>query len=191
MVAASGMLFMLACFMLAPVAVYALTKARTIGKMGCFFLEKDKSITFKLYKVEGPYVQVEDEKYGVSPSRIRFMGFPLGWPKLFQQVIPCSMYQREDFQPLDLNEPTDWVNLVGSKDSAVEMSAILEPRWLAQIVRGTREGASIEDNRVKKWLPAVTLGIVVAILVFMFYLITKLNGMGAEIGHLEDLVKGM
>jgi len=179
--------FMLLVVFLMPVVLYFFMKLRTLGKLGCFFLEKDKSITFKLHKVSGPHVQVGDELFGISPGRIRFLRYPMNFPSIFQQIVPCSMYQREDYQPLDINDPINWTILKGSNDSSIEISAVLEPRWLAAIVRGTREGAS-EQTKFQRLMPALTLGAVAAVLVFMFYLVMKMNGMSGEIAHLEDLV---
>jgi len=170
-----------------PVIVYLLLKSRVVGKMGCFFLEKDKSITFRLYKVQGRHVAVDDELYGVSPGRIRFIRFPMGWPALFQQVVPVSLYQREDYNPIDINDPVNWTSLAPSKDSSIEVGAVLEPRWLAAIVRGTKEGAP-DQTRMQKLIPALTLGAVAAVLVFMFYVIMKVNGIESDINMLEDVL---
>jgi len=178
--------FMLLFIFLAPFGLYFFLKYRVIGKMGCFFLERDKSINFKLHKVNGPHVEVNDETYGINPGRIRFIKIPIGWPALFQQIVPCSMYQREDYQPIDINEPLDWVRLLSSKDSAIEISSVLEPRWLAAIVRGTREGAP-DQTKFQKWIPILTLGISVAVMVFLFYVMMQVSGISSEVSHLEDL----
>jgi len=158
--------------------------------MGCFFLEKDKSITFNLHKVHGPHVEVGDELYGVSPSRIRFIRFPLSWPSVFQQIVPVSMYQREDYQPLDINSPTDWVKLLPSKDSAIEVSAVLEPRWLAAIVRGTKENAG-EESKLHRMAPILAVGVSAVCLIMIFVVFTKISGLSSELSNLEDLVKLM
>lgn len=186
----STVVMMMMVLILGPVMFYLYTKFRVVGKMGCFFLEKDKSITFKLYKVRGPHVEVDDEIYGVNPKNIRFIRFPFGWPPVLQQVVPCSLYQREDYQPLDINDPVSWAHLIPSKDNAIEISAVLEPRWLAAIVRGTKEGAP-EPGKYQKLLPLMTLGVVVVTLVFLFYLLAQIGGLGGQMSDMQDQINLM
>jgi len=186
----SSIVMMLMVLVLAPVMFYLYTKFKVVGKMGCFFLEKDKSITFKLYRVRGPHVEVDDEIYGVNPSNIRFIRLPLGWPQVLQQIVPCSMYQREDYQPLDINDPINWAHLMPSKDNAIEVSAVLEPRWLAAIVRGTREGAP-EVGKYQKMIPLMTLAVSAITLIFLFYVLMKIGGVSGQVAELEDKVNLM
>jgi len=186
----SSIVMMLMVLILAPVMFYLYTKFRVVGKMGCFFLEKDKSITFKLYKVRGPHVEVGDEIYGVNPKNIRFIRFPFGWPAVLQQIVPVSLYQREDYQPLDINDPINWAHLIPSKDNAIEISAVLEPRWLAAIVRGTKEGAP-EQTRFQRMVPALTLGLAGACLIFIFYLIMKMGGLAGQMSDIQDQINIM
>jgi len=180
--------FMLFVIFGMPVFVYAFVKLRVIGKMGCIFLEKDKSLNFKLHKVKGRTIELADETYGVNPSRIRIMRFPIGWPALFQQSIPVQLYQREDYHPLDMVDPVDWVHLKDGKDSAIMVKSSQEPALFKRLVEGTEEGGS-KLSKTSKLIPMLTLGCAALVLLIMFYLISKIGVLEGEITQAQELIK--
>ena len=172
-----------------PVALLLFQRHRLAGKMLCFFMEKDKSLVPRLLKVQGPLVKFKGETYSVNPKRIRSIRYPTGWPASLQTVLPCGLYQREDFHPEDIIQPTDWVNLDPSKDSAVEVDSVLSPRWLAMFASSAQGGAAGEVPKNLKLMLMLTLGIVVITLIFLFYVMTKIGGVGGSVSDLETLIR--
>jgi len=181
----SGIVFIMFLFVGFPLIMYFFVKFRTIGKMGCFVCEKDKYLVFKLRKVKGPFWEDGNEVYGINPKRVRLLRYPFGWPAFTQQVLPCALYQREDHNPLDIINPLDWNSLKPSKESAIEVGAALEPRWLEQIARGV-SGQGMGITKGQRMLSYIAAGGTVLALLLIFYLISRL---GAISGQLEEIEK--
>lgn len=185
---ASSMILLLGILLLMPVAVYIITKVRVLGKFGCFFLERDKSLSFKLLKPKGPFIEYKGETYGLNPNRIRIVSYPFGWPALLQQTIKICLYQREDHNPVDINEPLNWVQLKPSPESAIDVRTSLEPRWLRSLAHGTAEGAAAE-GKLGRLLPILTLVLAGLTMILCFYLIMKFGGVNSELKDIKEIIK--
>lgn len=156
--------------------LFIFVRLRVAGKMLCLMLEEDKSLLPRLYPVQGDFVYVGDEGYYVYPSRVRLVRYPLGWPRFMQEIVPCALYERGNAEPLE------WIELGKRYVSSVEVGAAMEPRWLANVVKGIREAA---PSRLEKMLPllSVTLGVICMLL--MFFLMSKMSALQTAVNALK------
>ena len=138
-------------------AIYPLlffNKFRTYGKMLCFFLEDEGPIVPRLLKVgdeKGKFAVYKNFRYIVSddPDCKRTIRFPTGWPRFFQENVDAGLWFSNTAQPLQWKTARAQAKKIGV--SPVELDAILDPIWLAQIVRGTQEGLVPEKNWKKSF----------------------------------------
>ncbi len=157
-----------------PICMILVMRHKTVGKMVCFFLEKDKSIRAKLLTVEGDWVRLGKETYQVVPERVRLIKYPMGWPSILQQTVPASQYQRTKATPLD------WVDLSQKGASAIEVGAVMEPTWFAHLVRGHQD--QDKKTKLEKMFPLLALALGGLTLVMIYILLTKLNAISAILG---------
>lgn len=167
-----------------PVGGYFFLKMRTVGRLGVFMLEKDKHVNFMLRKVKGPHWSDKNETYGVDPKRVRLVRYPFGWPAIFQQVIPCALYQREHYQPLDIIQPIDWNSLKSANVNATEVGTVLDPMVLVSILKGA-SGAAPTTSRFQRMFPMLMVGLCTVILLFLFYLLSKVGGLSGQVEEIH------
>jgi len=158
---------MLTVLILFPLALILIMRQKVVGKMLCFFLEEDKSIRAKLLKVKGDFVPFEGEAYLVKAERVRLIRYPMGWPSILQQTIPASQYHRGQV------DPQNWIDLSQKGVSATEVGAVLEPTWMANIVRGIQQKDS--KTRLEKAMPLITIGLGGLSLILIYVVVTKIN----------------
>lgn len=156
----------------------AYTRQITSNKMLCWFLEGDCSARPKLLKVEGDMVSFQGEEYAVTEDRVRNVRYPTGWPSFLQTVVPCSIYERGRFEPLN------WVDLGEPGASSKEVGAALDPLWMVNIVKGTKEGA-VPQTRLEKFGPILAIALSSICLLLLIYVIQKLGSIQSTIDVLN------
>ena len=147
------------------------------GKVLCFFLDADLGVTPQLVKSGETLVKKSDEETQIVTAKaVRWMRVPMGWPPFLQEPVRCLLFKRGTAQPLD------WVNVGNPKIevSAVELSAILDPQWMAQIVKGAREGTG--ESRLQRVLPLISAAVGVIVMVLLLVVLAKL-------GVLEEAIR--
>lgn len=127
-------------------------------------LRKDKSVKPSLGELVDDFVFWGNRAYDVYPDFVRIALYPMGWPALFQEPIPSSLYLEEDAVPLD------WVTLDTRYVRSMELRAALDENFLRKLVHeSVQEGQKLPFN-VRKWLPMAILGIGAAGLIVMIVL---------------------
>ena len=177
-----NMVFWLLTLIGFPLFIVFVQKIRTYGKMLCFFLEEEGSITPKLLKVgdeKGAFVvdkKAGNRRYIVpdDPDCKRNIRFPSGWPRIFQETVPSAIWFRGNSNPLTWAEARKQAKKVGV--SPVELDAVLDPVWMALIIRGAREGEGISDTGWRKSLPLLSVALGAICLLLLFYLMSRMNG---------------
>ena len=176
----TGLLLMVVAVLL---MVFFWNYARCANKTLCLFLEPDMSVTQALLPHDEDFVYdyKNGNAYLIFEKRIRFVRFPSGWPIFLQQVVPMALYKRGDGEPLEWNE-------LGKRTvSSKEVGAAMEPQWLKNIIKGASEVHA--ESRMGRLMPIMTLICVVVILIFLFYLLSKIGGMQSAINALKEAVK--
>ena len=170
---------MILTVVLFPLVMMIAIRQRVANKMLCIFLVKDKSLRPKLLPIEGDFVKYDGEAYNVDGDFIRMVRYPLGWPKLFQQVVPSALYM------LGTHEQKDWVTVTGKGVSAREVGVTLQPYWMEQMVSGTR-GKPLQ-TRWEKMAPMLAVVIGGLCLLIMLVLYAKIGAIERATAALQAL----
>lgn len=145
-----------------PVFLMFWNKFRTHGKMLCYFLRKDKSIVGGLCVLKSSFVIWTDRAFDVYPDFIRVARFPMGWPSLLQELVPCALYDEEDAVP------KDWITLESPKDRSMEVRAALDENWLRKLVQeAAREGGGFQFN----WRRVLPIALVIVGVIGLIYIL--------------------
>ena len=83
-----------------------------------------------------------------------------------QQIVACSLVKRGRTDPLDWEDPST------GKMSSKELSEILDPRWMINLVKGV--GEEQKPAKGQLMLTYIAVGASVISVVMLFYLITRL-----------------
>lgn len=157
----SGALALLITVIFGLAGIVFWNKSRIKGKMLCYFVRKDKSLVGKLCELKDDFVIFGRRAYDVYPDFVRVARFPMGWPSILQELVPCALYDEEDAIPLD------WINLDNRLERAMELKAALDENWLRKLVQEAAAvgGLAINWRRI---FPLVLIGIgVVGLLLIM------------------------
>jgi hypothetical protein len=122
---------MLVVTMAIPLFLIFWNKARTKGKMVCFFARKDKSVVLALCELRDAFVLWKSRAYDIYPDFVRVISFPTGWPSIIQEKMPCSLYDEEDALP------KDWVSLDTPKEGSMRLRSALDENWIRKLVQET------------------------------------------------------
>jgi len=141
--------------------------------MLCWILEDDRSARIRLVKVRGDFVDIEGGTYGVRPDAVRLVRYPFGWPSWLQQIVPCSLYNKDGADPIGWNEQAP-MSL-----SARELTAVLDPHWFSAIVKGTKEGGTAANIGGLRIVLLVVAGVSIFSMVVLFYLLSKVMSLEA------------
>ena len=138
-------------------------KVRTRGRMLCYFLRDDKSVNGELCRLQDDFVIHGNYAYDVYPDFVRVVKFPMGWPWLFQEMVPSSLYDEKDAIPLD------WVNLGNRLESAMNLRSALDENWVRKLVHEAAVeggGGGLKLN-FRKIFPIILMVIGVVGLIFL------------------------
>jgi len=159
-------------------------KWRLRGKLLCFFARKDKSVVPALCALRNDFIVFKERAYDVYPDFVRFMWYPMGWPRILQELTPSSLYDEEDAIPLD------WVVLGDRKVRAMELKAALDENWLRKLVAEVATEGKAPFNW-KRILPIALLVLgVVGLIVILSMKGCTLPGAGKTTLDLISMVGG-
>ncbi len=164
-----GPLLMLFILVLAPSLLFFLNYRKTSGKVLAFFLEENTRVRPELCSTIGDeWIVSKDGAYRLDSNKTRNVGYPTGWPRALQQVIPSLIYSRGDTEPLD------WRKLnIEDRMSAREIGALLESEWLRALVKGIKEGSGGGMSKMERMVLFVGAGASAFSLVMIFVLLTR------------------
>ena len=136
----AGVLALIVTVML-PFMVILWNRQRVKGKILCYIVRKDKSIVGKLCELRSDFVIFEDRAYEIYPDLVRVAKFPMGWPAMFQELVPCALYDEEDAIPLD------WIRLDNRLERSMNLRSALDENWIKKLVHeAATEGAGFRIN---------------------------------------------
>jgi len=147
-----GLIVILLMVVFLPLALIMWNRQRVKGKVLCVIVRKDKSVVMKLCELKSDFVIYLDRAYELYPDFVRVAKFPMGWPAMLQELVPCTLYDEEDAVPLD------WVNIDNRLSRAMELKAALDENWLRKLVQEATAGAGFAFNW-RKALPILLIGI--------------------------------
>jgi len=134
-----------------PVFLIMWNRQRCKGKMLCLILKKDKSLDIKLCQLWSDFVIYEDRAFDVYPDFVRIARYPMGWPAMLQELVPCALYLEEDAVPLD------WIRLDQRHVRSMELKSALDENFFKKLVHETAEEMSTKSFNWRKVLPIVLL----------------------------------
>ena len=174
------LVFIIICIMAFPLALQFWINSRVRGKHLCFIVEKGRPLTVRLLKVvKDDFVRDGKDLWELNPEKMKPVDYPIQFPKIlagFQKGVWSSLLMRGRADPLDWENPP--VGALSSK----ELSPILDPHWLVNLVQGMKEeGKSPKGERM---LLYITAGGVAILLIMMFFIITKIGGIQAALDGL-------
>ena len=146
-----------------PLLLVMWNRQRVKGKILCYFIRKDKSVIVKLCELQDQFVLFGSRAYDVYPDLIRIARFPMGWPAMFQELVPSALYDEEDAVPLD------WITLGERKENAMNLRSALEENWVRKLVHeAATEGVGFRINW-RKVIPIalIAIGIIGLIVLFL------------------------
>ena len=160
--------------------MFAVMKKKYYGKILVFFVEKDKTLTMKVFKPKSRYFKTADgsEQYLIDTDRIMLVDFPFNMPPVLQQTMPCLIYPRGNPEPLDPRE----VTLLPSGLTASEIANCTDEGIISGIVKATQEADQ------KKKLPEWFMPGVAAVMTLICLLLVW--SMSAKLDHLSGLLGG-
>lgn len=174
----SSGIFVLVIFLLVILAFMVFPRAKSKGKALCYFLEATRTTSIKLLKVEEEHFIKDGElKFWFEEEKVRYFRYPSGWPSIFQITVPGLLVDRRR------GEAMDWNDLPDPGASPREMGAVMDPVWMAMVVKGVKEG--VVPSRLEKILPLLAVALSGLTLLFLFYLYTKLGAIESAVEVLK------
>ena len=147
-----------------PLLLLLWNRQRVKGKILCVVVRSDRSTVMKLCELVSDFVIFEDRAYDVYPDFVRLTRFPMGWPAMFQELVPSALYNEEDAVPLD------WIDLDNRLESSMNLRSALEENWVRKLVHeAATEGAGFKINW-RKILPIALIALGAIGLIIMFVL---------------------
>lgn len=160
----TGVFVLIATIFFVPLLIIMWNRQRCKGKMLCFMIRKDKSVDVSLCKLWNDFVIYNDRAFDVYPDFVRIARFPMGWPPMFQELVPCALYLEEDAIPLD------WINLDDRKVRSMELRSALDENFFRKMIHETTyEGGGFSFNW-RKALPLILIALALLALGFFLFI---------------------
>jgi hypothetical protein len=160
--------------------MFAVVQRKYKGKLLVFFVEKDKTLSMKVFKPRSRTFKTADgkEEYIIDTNRIMLVDFPFNMPTFLQRTLPCLLYPRGNPEPLD---PTQ-VTILPSGLTAAEIANCTDEGIISGIVKATQE--SELKSKIPLWLfSAISAALALICLVLIWSL-------SAKVDHLAGLLGG-
>ena len=163
-----------AFFALFPVLILCLVmfwnKVRCKGKILGYFARKDKSLDGRLCMLKSSFVIYGDRAFDLYPDFVRVARFPMGWPAILQELVPCGLWDEEDAVQ------KDWVTLDTPKEGSLSLRAALDENWIKKLVaEAAAEGGGLHFNW-RKIFPILLLVVGVGGLVMILIMRGSIGG---------------
>jgi hypothetical protein len=174
----SNFSFLLVLILGATCGLFAWTRIKTYGRAMCYILEPTNTTTIKLLKVvDGEFMKESGDEFWFNEEKVRFVRYPAGMPTLFQVTVPGLMFQRGRAEALD------WVDLGEAGASSKEMGSILDPHMFRSLIAGVSQQS--KPKGMEKMVPLLALVTSGLTLVFLFYLMQKINAIQSAVHVLK------
>lgn len=153
-------------------------KKRVKGKVLGHFLSGEVMLKPVLCPCEESFVFYKGRAYDFYPSRVRFVGFPSGFPPILQETIPALLYDVDNAVPLNWNDPP--VQNDARLRSMNVKSALMENMLRKMVEEASREpGTSGSKINWKKILPMI---LVIGGIIGFIFVMQKSGGIGGLFG---------
>ncbi len=134
-------IFALFLTVMIPFMIIIWNKVRCYGKILGYFAKKDKSLDGQLCMLKSSFVIYGDRAFDLYPDYMRMARFPMGWPRIFQELVPCGLWDEEDAIQ------KDWVTLESPKEGSLSLRAALDENWIKKLVaEAAAEGGGSRIN---------------------------------------------
>lgn len=181
---AVSVILVIALIAIAAFVFFFVSKSKITGKLLVVFIDRDKSLSFKLFKPNGRLFSFgksrkdKDEVYMIDPDKVMLTKYPFGGiPSFLKQTVSCSIYAKGNPAPLD---PSAVTELPKGKTSK-EMAAIVSENVVRDIVKATR--SSEKKEKIPAWLvSAVCVILVLVVLIMLFMMRSDISNMKSMIG---------
>lgn len=167
----------IACFVF-----FFVNRRRVQDKLVVFFVEKDKTMTYKMFKPTGKYFSLgkrnnKTETYMIDTAKVILIKFPFVGPSFMKQTVPCLLYARDNPSPLN---PMNIMELPRSK-TAKEIASVVNEHVIEDIVRATKDAS--KKDKVPAWIVAgIAVILCLVILVMIFIMRGDINNIKTMIG---------
>jgi hypothetical protein len=153
------------------------------GRIKCQFHRKDRTVIEKTIKVKDKQVWFDNGCYQINPKR-----FSIKWFKLWS-VFPYPMLFQE--WKWDTDQPIDPSTFKNSWDSPEARNAAdSEKDWRNMNGGLDAQSGAIKQTGLMKWLPFITIGVLVIGLVFLYSTFNgKLGVIEEQLQNLGGLIK--
>lgn len=154
-------------------------KKRAKGKVYGFFLSGEVMLKPSLCPCEESFVFYRGRAYDFYPSRVRFVGFPSGFPSILQESVPALLYDIENAIPLD------WKNPPVQNDARLRSmnvkSALMENMLRKMVEEASREPGTIGGSRIN-WKKILPIMLVVGGIIGFIFIMQRSGGIGGLFG---------
>lgn len=160
-----------------PVLYSQLIARRIKGRLLGIITTKDKLLVFKLLKTEvklgeGEFVQDGEDTWTIVAPKVKLTRYPVMSPKIlqgFQQTVPCLLLLR------GRTEPLDWENPETGEMSSKELTKVLDPHLMNNLIEGAKEegAAASMPKSMKTLLTIVAVVCVISLLVVIYIAFKK------------------
>lgn len=173
-----GPLIMVLVLVFGAVFLLFWNKKRVKGKVLGFFLSGEVMLKPELCPCEESFVFYKGRAYDFYPSRVRFVGFPTGFPSILQERIPALLYDVENGVPLDWKDPP--IQSDARLRSMNIKSALMENMLRKMVEEASRE-TGVTGSRInwKKILPII---MVIGGIIGFIFIMQRSGGIGGLFG---------
>jgi len=159
-----------------PVLYSQLIARRIKGRLLGIIITKDKLLSFKLLKTtvklgEGEFVQDGEDTWIIRAPKVKLTKYPVMTPKMlqgFQQTVPCLLLLRGRTEPLDWEDPES------GEMSSKELTKVLDPHLMNNLIEGAKEeGSATSAPKSLKTLLTIVAAICIISLLVVIYIALK------------------
>lgn len=170
-------------FLTMVVVSFLIIRAKVQGKIIVFFIEKDKTISYKMFKPKFRLFtfskrKEDSETYMIDTEKVMLVKFPFVGPGILKQIVPCLIYARNNPEPLD---PSN-VMVAPKGRTAKEISSVVNEHVIDDIVKATR--AEGKKEKIPAWLVSAVCVLLVLIVLVMLFM------QRADIAGLKSMISG-
>jgi len=167
------------CFI---VVAFFIIRAKVQGKIIVFFIEKDKTISYKMFRPRFRLFTFskrheDSETYMIDTEKVMLVKFPFVGPGIIKQIVPCLIYARNNPEPLDPSA----ITVAPKGRTAKEISSVVNEHVIDDIVKATR--AEGKKEKVPAWLVSAVCVILILVVMVMLFM------QRSQISHLQSLIQ--
>lgn len=150
------------------------------GKIHCQFHTKERTIEDRIIKVKDKVVRFKSGTYQVNPKR-----FSIRWKKLWS-ILPFPILFLE--YKWDTDQPIDPATFKNTWDSPEARNAANSENDWRGFNKGVESGGNKKQGMLEKWLPWITLAVVVIVIFFVYQMNGKMGIIEQQIQNLGGMI---